>query len=297
MAVTRVTQRMMSDSSLTSLQVGLGRLAKVQEQLTTGKILNRPSDSPTDSTAAMRMRSSIADQKQYARNGEDGLGWLGQIDTALVSGAAQVRRARELALQGANSGFGSQASREALAVEVEQIREGLIGVANTTYLGRPVFGGITAGEQAYDPATGAYVGAPGRVERRVADGVSVRVDVNGPEVFGPDGNNLFDQLDRLATALRAGDTAGVGAGLDDLAAGLDRLAEVLSDVGTRYGRIERAVQVAGDSELALNNSLAEVQYTDIPEATMELQLQEVAYQAALAASSRVLQPSLLEFLR
>ena len=83
MTINRVTQNMMMDRSYLSLQTGLSRLAKTQEQLSTGRILNRPSDSPTDTTSAMRMRASLADEKQYVRNAEDGLGRLGQIDVTL----------------------------------------------------------------------------------------------------------------------------------------------------------------------------------------------------------------------
>ncbi|MFC7504870.1 hypothetical protein ACFQRR_22655, partial [Nocardioides sp. GCM10030258] len=101
MSIGRVTQRMLTEGSLSNLQQGLGRLAKVQEQLSTGRVINRPSDNPTGTTAAMRLRSSMADQAQYTRNAQDGIGWLTQIDTALDSATSTVRRARDLALQGA----------------------------------------------------------------------------------------------------------------------------------------------------------------------------------------------------
>ena len=120
MTTFRVTQTMMSQRSLTSLQGGLARLAEVQEKLSTGRILNRPSDSPTDTTAAMRLRSSLASAQQHGRNAQDGMGWLSQADTTLQSMAAQVRRTRDLALQGANQGALPQSAREALAVEVDR---------------------------------------------------------------------------------------------------------------------------------------------------------------------------------
>ena len=135
---------------------------------------------------AMRMRSSLSDQKQYARNAEDGLGWLGQTENALSGVNSQVRRARELALQGVNGSLG-QPSLEALAVEVDKIREGLLASANTTYLGRPIFGGITGGPVAYD-AAGTCVGTAGAVNRTVADGVTIDVQTDGQAAFGPNGS-------------------------------------------------------------------------------------------------------------
>jgi len=292
----RVTQRMLTQTSLDYLQLGLGRLAKVQEQLSTGRILNRPSDNPTDVTAAMRVRDSIAQQAQYSRNAQDGKGWLSQIDSTLSGVTDTVRRARELALQGANSGAMGPAAREALATEVDELRNGLISSANATYLGRPVFGGVTSGSAAYD-ATGTYVGVPGDVARRVADGVTVQVDFDGRDVFGDAGTSVFAELDDLAAALRAGDTAAIRTGIDDLATRLETVTSARTTAGTRLDRIERADTSAIEASNSLSATLSTLENTDLAKAAMDLQLQEVSYQAALSATSRVLQPSLLDFLR
>jgi len=296
MTISRVTQSMMSQHSLSSLQSSLAKLASIQEQVSTGRVLNRPSDSPSDTMASMRMRSSISDQKQYARNAEDGLGWLGQTETALTGVNSEVRRARDLALQGVNGSLG-QSSLDALAVEVDKIREGAIASANTTYLGRPVFGGITGGSQAFDPTTGAYVGVPGAVNRTVADGVTVDIQIDGQAAFGATGSSLFDDLTALSAALRAGDTIAIRAGSTALTSDMNRIQGRISEVGTRFNRLEKASVTAGDAELALTSSLSEVENTDLPKAMVELKMQEVAYQAALASTARVMQPSLLDFLR
>lgn len=296
MAIGRVTQRMLTESSLASVQGGLGRLARVQEQLTTGKILNRPSDNPTDTTSAMRLRSSIADQQQYARNAQDGIGWLTQVDTTLDTVTTSVRRAREIALQGNNTGALGPVAREALAVEVEGIRAGLLSQANATYLDRPVFGGITAGGVAYD-GTGTWVGATGDVSRRVADGVVIKVDADGPSVFGSGAASVFAELEALATALRAGDSAAMTTSIDTLKTRIDTVVAARTEAGARLERIEGSVQAASDAKISLDRNLSMIENADLPATTVDLQLAEVAYQASLAATARVLQPSLVDFLR
>jgi flagellar hook-associated protein 3 FlgL len=296
MAVTRVTQGMMMNRSYLALQTGLGRLARTQEQLTTGRVLNRPSDSPTDTTSAMRIRASIGDQKQYARNAEDGLGWLGQTENTVNSMLGQVRRARELALQGANVINQSPQAREALAVEVDELRASLIGDANASYLGRPVFGGLVSGNAAYD-STGAYVGVPGEVKRTVAKDLKVAVNTDGPSVLGPNGANVFDDLAKLSTALRAGDGVGINTGVSSLAAAEVRMTSTLSGIGTRYNQVQRASQAAGDFGLQLSGSLSEIENVDLAKATMDLKMNELAYQVALSSTARLVQPSLSDFLR
>lgn len=296
MVIQRVTQNMLTDRSVGSLQTGLSRLAKLQEQLSTGRILNRPSDSPTDTTSAMRIRSSMTDVKQFGRNANDGNGWLSQIDSALTAMNDQVLRARDLALQGANEGGMGPTAREALAAEVDQIRGGLIDTANTSYLGRPVFGGVTAGAFAYD-AAGAFVGTAGAVNRTISQGTTIRVDVDAQQAFGPPGSSVFDHLDALSVALRAGDQAGISASITALSADRDRITTTQTDVGSRQIRVEAAIQTAADNELKLSTSLSNVENADLPKVIVDLQMQQVAYQASLAATSRVMQPSLLDFLR
>lgn len=298
MAISRVTQSMLTDRSLTRLQGGLTRLAEIQEHLSTGRVLNRPSDNPADAGAAMRLRSAVGAQQQYARNAEDGVGWLDTLDATLQTSGDAVRRARELAQQGASASAGPQA-REALATEIDQIRAGLLSTANATYLERPVLGGTTAGRTAFTEAGGVvtFSGDANPVNRTVADGAVVDVAMAGPAAFGADGDNVFDHLGALSAALRSGDVAGIRTGLDALKADGERLVVARADVGARTALVEQAALRAGDTELSLTNSLAGIESADLPRTMVELRMQEVAYQAALSATARVLQPSLVDFLR
>ena len=299
MAITRITQNMLSQRSLASLQAGLNRMAQTQEKLSTGRLINRPSDSPSGTVAAMRLRDTLAGAQQYQRNAQDGMAWLGTTDAALTSITDQARQARDIALQGANSGAMGQPSRDALAATVDQLRSSLIGTANTTYLGRPVFGGVTAGSEAYqdDGTTVSWVGAPGTVERTVGDGQKVRVDQDPTAVFGAAGDTIFEHLTALSDALRVNDQAAVRAGVGALNADLARLATSHAEMGTRYQRVESALAARADDELRLKASVSQVEDADLPQVIVDLQMQQASYQAALGATARVMQPSLMDFLR
>ncbi|MFC7496451.1 MULTISPECIES: flagellar hook-associated protein FlgL [unclassified Nocardioides] len=301
MTLVRITQNMLSHQSFNGMQSAMNRVAKAQEQLTTGRLINRPSDDPTGASSAMRIRSSLSHEAQYVRNADDAIGWLDQTDGALSTMNGQITRARDLALQGANSGAMNPEALRALATEVDQIRAGLISSSNAQYLDRPIFGGITGGTKAYTDAgvlaDPAAIGAGAGVVRTIADGTRVRIDIEGPEVFGPDGDSVFDHLAALSTALKTGDAATISASIDTLKADSDRVVNARTDIGARTVRVENARSVATDASLTLKNALSEIENTDLAKATVDLGLQEVAYQAALGATARVLQPSLLEFLR
>jgi len=293
-----VTQRSIATNTLAGLQGSLSRTADLQQRLSSGKVISKPSDSPTGTVAAMQMRSEIRDNQQWSRNADDGLGWLGTIDQTITSALDSTRRARDLTVQGLNDGASTTTSAEALAVEIDQIRQGLIGMANTRYLDRPVFGGTTGGQQAYD-SSGTYVGpaASPPIMRTVGANAQVRVDQTGPEVFGPAGSDIFTVLGNISTALRAGDHAAVATGLGDLDTAMNRMSAKHAEVGAAYNRVEQMQSAADDRVLTLKSSLSEVEDVDLPATIVELSLAQVAQQAALAATQRVVTPSLADFLR
>lgn len=296
MSTPRITQRLMVERSLGSLQTGLGRLARSQEQLSTGRVINRPSDSPTGTNDAMRLRAQITSDTQHARNASDGLGYLGRTDEVLSTMVDRLRRARDLVVQGASTGSAGPQAREAIAAELEQIRTSMLSLANTQHMGRSLFGGTSGSPQAY-AADGTFIGDRNAVVRVVGDDMSVTVNTTGPTAFEtPDGDNLFGILDRAIADMRTAP--------GDLPQSLDRIDAVqatmlsaVADVGTRYGRVEDVLSTLGATEISNKNALSEVENVDIAKAIVDLQMQEVAYQSALGATARVLQPSLLDFLR
>ncbi|MGE3621021.1 MAG: flagellar hook-associated protein FlgL [Acidimicrobiia bacterium] len=295
----RITQRGMHHSVLVNLQRSLARTESVQQRLSSGRQISRPSDSPSGTVSALRHRAELRRIDQHQRNATDGLGWLGTADTALTESLSLVRRARELALGGINASSGPQA-REAMAAEVDVLRESLLALANTTHLGRPIFAGTALAAQAFDPATGAYLGDAGTVRRTVAPDVEVVVNVVGEEAFGggAHGVDVFSLLGDLSAHLRAGDTAALsGTDLGLLDAATTRLQDRLATVGARYSHVTTMQDRAAATSLDLQAALAEVESIDLPATIMELQLQQVAYQAALGATARVVQPSLMDFLR
>src|SRR4051812_32080652 len=197
MAYGRVTESSIHTRVLQNLQRNIAKGEKIQEQLSSGKMINRPSDSPTGTVTSMQLRGETRAAQQYSRNADDGLGWLNTAQDTLSSASTLVNRARDLTVQGLSSGTNDAQSNEALASELDQIKSSLIGHANTKYLDRPVFGGTTTGDLAYD-ATGTFVGNAGQTTRTVGAGAKIRVDANGPEAFGSGSTQLFTVLQNIS---------------------------------------------------------------------------------------------------
>jgi flagellar hook-associated protein 3 FlgL len=293
----RITQRAVALTSLQGLNRNLDAVGKLQQQLTSGRLINAPSDSPTGTNRAMQTRSDQAAVAQYSRNVSDAASWLGQTDTTLQNMLDTVRRVRDLTVQGASTGSMDDVSRRAISVEVASLREGLLGQANTTIQGRPLFGGVTSGGKAYNSATGGYAGMTGTpVVRRVSDTDDVRVDITGPEAFGPPGNDLFALVGQIAQDLVL-DPAKVTNRIGELDAVLDRMKSALADVGSRAARVEREEQLLTDRAMNLESLLAETENIDLPGTIMRLEMQKVGYEAALSATSKAIQSTLMDYLR
>jgi flagellar hook-associated protein 3 FlgL len=296
MAAGRVTESSIHTRVLNNLQRSVQKGAKIQEQLSSGKQINRPSDSPTGTVTSMQLRGDVRVAQQYSRNADDGMGWLNTLDSTLSNTSTLVNRARDLTVKGLSGGSNDAQSNEALAAEIDQIKSSLIGYANTQYLGRPVFGGTTTGEVAYD-ASGGYVGDAGQTTRTVGQNSKVRVDANGPEAFGTGDTQLFTVLQGISDSIRSGDGAALDENLKKLDSAGNIMKNTLSEVGARYNRIEQMKLSAQDRLISVSSQLSDVEDVDLPKTIMEMQLQQTAYQAALAAAAKVIQPSLIDFLR
>ncbi len=295
----RVTQSAVTSMMLAGLQANKSRLSDLQLQLSSGRQLTKPSDDPVGTDQAMQYRSEIARAGQYQRNGTDGLAWLGTADGALQSGVAILQRLRVLTTQAANTGAGDNNARSAIAAEISSLKSDMLGIANTTYLGRPIFGGTTPNTAAYVQGAGGvvtYQGDAGTVTRTVGSSAQVQVNVNATDAFGPPGNDVFSVFDQIVTDLQSNPN-NLTNDLNGIQTSLDRMSNAQSIEGAAYNRIQNMINLAGTHSDTLTANLSEVENVDTAKAATELTMQQVSYQASLAAMSKVLQLSLTDFLR
>ncbi|WP_309069503.1 flagellar hook-associated protein FlgL [Microbacterium sp.] len=296
--ISRVTAQTMTQASLRHLQTNLTELARLQEQATSQRAFLAPSDNPSAAAQTLGLHAEQARNTQYARNIDDGLAWVSTVDAAIGASTALLQRARALTLQGANDGALDATAKEAIAVELEGIRDELLGKANTSLLGRSVFAGTSDAGYAFRPdGAGGYdfSGTPGSsVERRLSDGVTVRVDADGAEVFGTGDESVFALIDDVVADLRAG--TNVRSHVDGIDERLTAMLSAQGAVGARQAQIERAKEVAVDTSVSLETRRAAVEDVDSVEVFVQLQAQELVYRSALQVTSRVLQPTLMDFL-
>lgn len=296
----RITQNSMNRSQLAGLNESLSRLQRTHEELTTGKRLNRPSDDPVATVSAMRFRAEQGQLEQAGLNIADGLDRLRSADSTLSQTQNLIQRMRTLTV-GSLSGTNAGAGREAVAKEIRELRGAIIQQANGGYAGQPLFGGTTTQTNAFDPDTGAFVGNENGVIRVIsnAPGAAGQLDVGvkGQTMFGTDLEKGTGAIDSLAAAIQSGDEAGMKAGLEALDNLRGRVLDEHTTIGAKVNRLERQTEINGRQSDASKIALSKVEDTDFLKAAMDLSIQSNAYQAALSASAKVIQPSLMDFIR
>jgi flagellar hook-associated protein 3 FlgL len=288
----RITQSTMATTALRGLQSSLGRVQDLQNQLSSGKRVNAPSDDPAATAAAMTFRSQRAADEQYLRNADIATARLNVTDNALTQLSAQLNSIRDVVVQSQNGSIGSN-SLAALSQQVQASRQDVIDLYNTRYLDRPVFGGTVQGSVAIDNS-GTYIGDEGDVSVRISGDSMVRTDVKGTAV---DANSVPAMLDQLASDIAAGNTAGVQNGLDSLDASLSKVQQALGDVGARENRVDTTRSLVDSARLDLTSKISDNEDVDLPETIMNLQAQQTAYQSALGAAAKITQVSLIDFLK
>jgi flagellar hook-associated protein 3 FlgL len=134
------------------------------------------------------------------------------------------------------------------------------------------------------------------VTRTVSDNSKVRVDTDAAAAFGSGSGQLFTVLGKISSDLRTSPSS-LGGDLGQLDSARGLIQTSLSSVGARYNQLTLMRQAADDRVLDLSSQLSDVEDIDLPKTLTDLQLQQTAYQAALAAAAKVVQPSLVDFLR
>ena len=295
----RITQSTTASIMAQGIETSYDAFQALSAQISTGLAITKPSDNPAGAVQVMSYNSDITRLGQYQTNANDGMAWLGSADSVLSSVNSQLQRVQTLAQQGAN-GTTDASGRAAIANEVDSIKATLLADANTSYLGRPIFGGTTGGAVAFD-SSGNYVGDTGAVNRTVAAGTSVQVNVVGTDVFGSGASNLFTVLTQLSSDLRSSNPANVAAvGTTDLTAVQQSMTiaqGAQATVGSRYNEIQSLQTQMQSRQTTLTAARSSVQDLDLAKAETTLATQQLTYQAALDATSRVLSLSLTEFLK
>lgn len=292
----RVTQNMLSSNSLRNLSNSYKQMGKYQDQLSTGKKITRPSDDPVVAMKGMYYRSNLTEVEQYKRNLSESYLWMENSEAGVDQVNEGMQRVRELTVQGGNGAL-SDSDKQAIAREIEQIKKDIMSVANTQVAGRYIFNGTnTANPPVTETATGEIVANLNTNDYmvEVSRGVSLKANINPSNVFSQE---MFDTLNGIQKSLEGTGTGDLNTLLSDLDGHMDVLSAERSELGARYNRLELVEARIDQQEVIATRILSDNEDADIERVIMDLTTQESVHKAALSVGARIIQPTLMDFLR
>ncbi|MBI4280109.1 MAG: flagellar hook-associated protein FlgL [Armatimonadetes bacterium] len=294
----RVTLGGLSLNFLNNLNANLQRLSDLQDILATGKRMRTPSDDPTSLPSVLLLKDALTASTQYARNLDDTQTLLRAGEKALAGAGQLTQSIRTRAVEAANDTLSSN-DLAAIRTQVDEMLNELVTLGNSAVAGRYLFAGTHTNEVPFVRAGNAvtYQGNSTAISREVEAGITLEATVPGDEAFVNGTAGIFPAVERLLDAMDAGDRSAIRAEIDGLDNALDTLLTAQATLGARSARVEVMQARLADLELNLTTLISNREDADLPKTIMELRTQENVYESALAAGARLLQPTLLEFLR
>ncbi|GKX65460.1 flagellar hook-associated protein FlgL [Inconstantimicrobium mannanitabidum] len=327
----RVTNRMLANNFLTDMRNNLSNLKTVQSQLSSGKEIRKPSDDPFKVARSMELYSGIQANKQYNENIKDTSNWLDATDTSLDQITNNMQRVRELLVSAGNAAYGSD-ERLAIKDELNQRIEEVGQILNTNFDGKYLFGGtkVTSTPVAVKADLNgnnriAFAGKDGselvpgtgdpntdnqlkmlstKLNTEVSQGVSMDYNVTSSELLSFTNEkgksiNVSDLLNQIVNNLddpsQDAKNKITGDNLQGITDTITNLLKVRAEVGAKQNRMESAQEKNQSENYNLTDILSSNEDIDYTEKMMDYSVLRSVYMASLQTSSKVIQPTLLDY--
>lgn len=295
MSGVRVTQNMLSTQVIRNIQTNYRAMSKYQEQVSSGKAINRVSDDPVKSVQIMSHRSALMETEQFKRNAEDGLTWLETTDRSLDDLTQVMQKVRELTVQGSN-GVNNKDSLETIAMELKALKGNIGDIANARLGDRYLFAGTATDTAPFE--NGEFVSKNGdSLSWNVGQGIYMKVNVNGSDIFNfqSGGLNLLETVGKIAGELESGNDPQQY--LDHLDKQMSNLLAQRSIVGSNVNQLEMMVNRLDQTMLSTKSMLSKTEDADLAEIITNFTTQQTILNAALSSGAKAIQPTLVDFLR
>ncbi len=310
----RITNGMIHDSYLRNLNNNMGNMVELQTQMSSGKRLNKLSDDPVDAVSVLQYRVKLYKGEQFKENVDMGLTRLEQTESSVMELNELIQSAYETTIELSND-FMTEEDKTAAAELIGQLRDHVITIGNAQSGDKYIFGGFNTNKAPFSldgsgnllyngldmsDASNPSLIAEGGVSVQYEVGFNLKMDVavNGTELIGTGDDSIYTILDNLYNALSADAGADELSGYaDKLLAGQSRVLAVAADIGGRVNRLELIANRYEEDSLMYTDMKSKLEDVDQAEAIMNFKMAENVYTAVLQIGSKIIQPSLVDFLK
>lgn len=290
----RITNKVLSKGYLTDLNRNLQNMKKLQEQLSSGKEIRRPSDNPFKVARSMELNSSLRANERYQENIDEAIGWLETTDSALGQFGDVLQRIKELVTQGSNGTLGST-EKASIKMEVEQLKGQLSEIGNTAYDGRYIFNGDETTQMPLgNDGTILYPNANG-LKKEFAPGIILDIGITSKNLCNDSAaNNVFETIQNIINDLD--NNKSPINNMNELTSHIDNVLMLRGQAGARCNRLETMSEKTTEENYNVTELLSKTEDIDFAQKVMEYSVMESVYTASLQTGAKILQPSLLDFL-
>lgn len=298
----RITTMMSHNNAVKSLNNSAALIRKYENQLFSGKRVTTVSDDPISVTSILNNRREIGNIEQYSKNISTVRSTLNTTEGALTQVSEILSRVKELTTQGTNDTYNEEA-REAIAAELRELKEQVGVLANTKFGEYYLFGGVDTKTPPFNTVTQSWQANPDANKPlyiEVSLNTNINVNMDGEAIFNGAGvaGNIFDLFDNIVDDLLAGNSTDLSeVRLREIDDALTQVSNTISKIGSSINRLD--VIEAKNAELELNakDDLSEKEEADIQEVYIGITTARTVYNAGLSVTAKILQTSLIDFLR
>lgn len=302
----RVTNQSMVRNSQTRLQNNLQAVERARRDISTGRRLHAMSDDPSAGSELVRLGSGMRAIEQYRRNIRLGTARATAEENVLDGLTGTLSRAIDLSISQSSSTATAQ-TRQITKNEVDQLLSQAVALGNSKFGDEYLFGGTRAGQpplrvppgasdgfSALVDANGDPVDPSGSIEVEIGDGKFVTPNHNATDVFLS--TDVLESLRALSTALGNNDQAAIASATGRLTRASSEVQNLIGGQGARSGEMLGAADMLDASALSMQSFQADLRATEMETTMIELVARQNQYEAAMAATSRVLGLSLANYI-
>jgi len=307
--VMKVSTSMFFDKASNQLGSIQGSLAKTQEQLSTGKQINKPSDAPDKASLITRLQSEMTRQASYQGNLNAVNIRLQAQETALTNTSDVMYRFKELAVQAANDTL-SNADRNTISMEMIQLRDQILSMANSQDSnGNYLFAGSRVSQAPFgEDAKGrvVYQGDQSRMIVPVGDNRRMSLNIPGSDAFvrlvrddgkgNPVGVGFFQALADMVDSVKNTDRPNIQRGIKEIDAMQQSISYATARVGTDMNVVDSQGAVLDEITLRLKTTLSDVLDLDYTEAITKMNKDQLALEAAQSSFAKISKLTLFSYI-
>jgi len=299
----RITQNMLTQQFLYNITSDNSRMSSLENELSTGKSLNQPSDNPLAVSEDMSINSTVTQTTGFQNTISQGQTWMSNTSAAMSNLNTALQQIQQLVLTGVNGTNTDASAQSALAASAKQFVSDISQIMDSKEGTRYLFGGtaISTSPSSYMFGTSTLAaGASANVSMLVAPGIEIPVNLSASSLMlntavGATAN-LGATLTSIVNDLAAGSQSSLNIDLSNLSAGMTQVTNLESDLGSRQIRMTAVSNQMSQYATLVTNEKGTIEDANMASVITKFNTDQNVYQAALKLGSQILQQTLVSYL-